>query len=123
MGHRLTSVIDEQPLPSCVAQPQGGLQMAGPLAIVFAKLSVPVAVGMRIAVFDHISRSVTEGLWEDLMSSLLAFTGQETPGFRPVAAFGHGAPTPQVIAAGIDEEPVTTIPCALAYAGQARGGQ
>ena len=35
-----------------MAQPQRGLQMASPLAIVFAKLGVPVAVGMRFAVFD-----------------------------------------------------------------------
>ncbi|CAG0930557.1 hypothetical protein TFLX_01828 [Thermoflexales bacterium] len=51
-GDRLTSIIDKQPLPRYVAQPHRGLQMAGPLAIVFAKLGVAIAVGMRFAVFD-----------------------------------------------------------------------
>ncbi len=60
---------------------------------------------------------------KDLRDLPLALAGQETLGFRAVAAFGHGAPPPQVIAAGIDEEPVTTIPCALAYSGQVGGGQ
>ena len=50
-GDRLTGIVDKQPLPRHMAQPHRGLQMAGPLAIVFAKLAVSVAVGMGRAVF------------------------------------------------------------------------
>jgi hypothetical protein len=55
------------------------------------------------------------------MSSPSVFAGQEAL-ICLIAAFGHGTPTPQVIAAGIDEEPVTTIACAFAYTGAVRGG-
>ncbi len=57
------------------------------------------------------------------MSSPFAFAGQEALRFGPVAALGHGAPAPQVIAAGIDEKPIANVPCTFAYAGQVRGGQ